>query len=78
MYTDINNKEQPTISVRWVDNELQQHENFLGFYEIPNIESGTIASAKKILSLDFGCRFLVAEESAMMMQALYLGGKMGW
>ena len=46
-YTDINNKEQLTICVRWVDNELQEHEDFLGFYEVPDIESDTIVSAIK-------------------------------
>ena len=46
-YTDINNKEQLTICVRWVDNELEEHEDFLGFYEVPNIESDTIVSSIK-------------------------------
>ena len=30
-YTDISNKEQVTICIRWVDKELETHEDFLGF-----------------------------------------------
>jgi len=36
-YTDISNKEQLTICIRWVDKELEAHEDFLGFYNIPHI-----------------------------------------
>ena len=41
-YTDIANKEQLSICVRWIDNKLESHEDFLGFYEIPDIKSQTI------------------------------------
>jgi len=33
--------------VRWVDESLNPHEDFLGFFEIPNIKSDTIVSAMK-------------------------------
>jgi hypothetical protein len=46
-YTDISNKEQLTICLRWVDMKLEAHEDFLGFYEIPNIAASTIASVIK-------------------------------
>ena len=46
-YTDIANKEQLTLCLRWVDNELVAHEDFLGFYEIPNIAADTIVSVVK-------------------------------
>ena len=42
-YTDISNREQLTLCVRWIDQVLNAHENFLGFYNIPNINSITIA-----------------------------------
>ena len=29
-YTDINNQEQLTICLRWVDDTLEAHEDFLG------------------------------------------------
>ena len=46
-WTDISNLEQLSICTRTVDNDLIVHENFLGFYEIPNIKSETIALAIK-------------------------------
>ena len=46
-YTDISNKEQLTICIRWVDKELEAHEYFLGFYNVPDIGAETIVSAIK-------------------------------
>ena len=46
-YTDIINKEQLTICIRWVDKELEAHEDFLGFYNVPEIGAETIMSAIK-------------------------------
>ena len=43
-YTDISNKEQLTICIRWVDKELEGHE---GFYNVPDIGAETIVSAIK-------------------------------
>ena len=40
-YTDISNKEQLTICIRWVDKELEAQEDFLGFYNIPDIDAET-------------------------------------
>ena len=46
-YTDISNKQQLSFCLRWVDEALNSHEDFLGFYKIPNIRSDTIVSAMK-------------------------------
>jgi len=46
-YTDISNKEQLTFCVRWIDEKLDAHEDFLGFYNVPNISSETIVSVIK-------------------------------
>ena len=46
-YTDVSNKQQLSMCVRWIDDSLNPHENFLGFYELPNIVSDTIVSAIK-------------------------------
>ena len=46
-YTDISNQEQLTLCLRWVDDHLEAHEDFLGFYYIPNIQSNTIVSVIK-------------------------------
>ena len=46
-YTDIANKEQLTFCLRWVTEDLEVFEKFLGFYEIPVIRSATIVSVIK-------------------------------
>ena len=48
-YTDINNQEQLalTICLRWVDDTLEAHEDFLGFCLIPGIASDTVVSVIK-------------------------------
>ena len=50
-YTDISNKEQLTLCLRWVDQFLTIREEFIGFYEIQNIKSDTIVSAIKDILL---------------------------
>ena len=40
-------KEQLTFCVRWIDEKLDAHEDFLGFYNVPNISSETIVSVIK-------------------------------
>ena len=42
-YTYINNKQQLTICIRWVDKELEAHEDFFGFYNVPDIGAETMA-----------------------------------
>ena len=52
-YTNISNKEQLTLCLRWVDELFNIHEDFLGFYQeiilwfyqLENIKSDTIVSA---------------------------------
>ena len=46
-YTDISNKEQLSFCVRWIDPLLNAREDFLGYYEIPNISSNTIVAVIK-------------------------------
>ena len=46
-YTDISNKQQLSLCTRWVDDDLNACEDFLGFYEIPNIKSQTIVTCIK-------------------------------
>ena len=46
-YTDISNKEQVTICIRWVDKELQAHEDFFGFYNVSDNGAKTMVSAIK-------------------------------
>ena len=42
-YTDVSNKEQVSISLRWANSkEFKVHEDFIGFYEVDNTQSTTI------------------------------------
>ena len=47
-YTDISNSEQLTRCLRWTDDNLTAHEDFIGFYEFPDIRAETITSASKM------------------------------
>ena len=51
--TDCSNLEHLSFNTRIVDDELEVHEDFLGFYEIENIKSDTIVSAIKDVLLRF-------------------------
>ena len=46
-YTEDSNKQQLSMCVIWIDDSLNPHEDFLCFYELPNIASDTIACAIK-------------------------------
>ena len=40
-YTDVSNKEQLSFCIRWINENLCLVEDFLGYYELPNIKSYT-------------------------------------
>ena len=45
-YTDVSKKEQVTICLRWVNRkEFKVQEDFIGFYEVDNIQRTTIVQA---------------------------------
>ena len=50
-YTDVSNKEQLTICIRWIDKSLEVHEDFLGFLNIPDTGAETIVSVIKAVLL---------------------------
>ena len=43
--TDISNKEQFTICLRWVDEELVDHEDVLGLYKVDATDTGSLVDA---------------------------------
>ena len=43
-YTDVANKERLLFCHRWIDENLCAREDFLGYYELPNIKSDTIVA----------------------------------
>lgn len=40
--TDVSNREQLVICIRWVDLNLEAHEEFIGLYKVDNIKADTI------------------------------------
>ena len=54
-YTDILNKEQLPLCIGWVDKFLVVHQEFSGFYEVPNIKSETLVKMIKDILLQL-CR----------------------
>ena len=45
-YNDVSNKKQMSICLRWANSkEFKVHEDFIGFYEVDNIQSTTIVHA---------------------------------
>ena len=45
--TDIANKEQFTICMRWVDDSLGDHEDFIGLYQVDKIDAATLAGTEE-------------------------------
>ena len=43
--TDCSNKEQFTINLRWVDQNLNAHEEFIGLYQVSTIDADSLVSA---------------------------------
>ena len=50
--TDIANKEQFTICIRWVDSDLQDHADFIGLYKVDSICTDCLAFHKGCFALD--------------------------
>ena len=42
--TDISNKEQLVMCIRWVNRSLQPHEEFIGLYHVESTQSSTLVS----------------------------------
>ena len=45
--TDVSNQEQVVVILRWVDDHLTPHEELIGLYAVPCIESSTLVSIIK-------------------------------
>ena len=52
-YADISKKEHSSFCIHWVDKFLAALEEFLGFYEVPNIKSETLVKIIKDILLRF-------------------------
>ena len=45
--TDVSNKEQLTIVLRWVTEDYEVNEEFIGMYHVPTIDAETLTKAAK-------------------------------
>jgi len=45
--TDVSNKEQTIVCLRWVDSYLEPHEDFIGLHVVDNITTDTIVHVLK-------------------------------
>ena len=54
--SDVANKEQFTICIRWVDQDLQDHEDFIGLYEVESISADCLTQAIKDTLLQVGLK----------------------
>ena len=48
---DISNKEQLILCIRWVNDDLQAHEDFIGIHKIPDITADEIVKVIKVINL---------------------------
>ncbi|CAG2243937.1 unnamed protein product [Mytilus edulis] len=45
--TDISNRQQLVVCLRWIDDHLQAHEDLIGLYKVDNTQAATIAESIK-------------------------------
>ena len=64
--TNISNLEQLSFCARTVDDDLNANKNFLGFYEIDNIKSETVAKSIKDILMRFSLSLMTAEPKHTM------------
>ena len=56
-YTDVSNKEQFTICIRWVDEKLVDHEDMIGLYNVDAIDANCLVAAIRDVLLRTGLKF---------------------
>jgi len=42
---DVSNKEQFTVNIRWMDEDLKEHESFIGLYQVYTIDADCLLSS---------------------------------
>ena len=42
--TDSSNREQLVICIRWIDDQLEPHEDFIGLYQVDDIRADTLVA----------------------------------
>ena len=67
--TDSLNKEQLVICIRWIDDHLEPHENFIGFDKVDDITANTVVAAIKDALTCLNLSLQNVEDSVMMVPA---------
>ena len=70
--TDASNREQVTLFLRWVTDDLQVHEEFLGLYHVNGIDAATLTSVIQDLFVRLNVSLERLRGQCMMGQALWL------
>ena len=52
--TDITNQEQLVICIRWVDKDLNPHEDFIGLHQVDKLDATTLTKVIKDIILRLG------------------------
>ena len=47
----ISNREQLILCIRWVNDDLQVHKNFIGIHKLPNTTAHEIVKVIKVINL---------------------------
>ena len=76
-YKDCSNKELLRFCLRWVTDNLDVFEHFMGFYEIPYIKSSTIVSVIKDIMIRFQLQFDKCRDPCYDRASNMLGKKSG-
>ena len=50
-FTDSSNKEQLLICIRWIDHQLEPHEELIGLYKVDDVCANTIVTVIKDILL---------------------------
>ena len=66
---DISNLEQLVICLRWTDECLMPHEDFVGLYQIDRADASTIAAVVKDVLIRYKCPWINVEVSVTMVAA---------
>ncbi len=67
---DTSNVEQVSIFIRYITDELEVHEDFLGLYSVPSIDAAMLISAIKDVFLRMNISLTNYEGNVMMGQVL--------
>ena len=77
--TDSSNQKQFVLCLRWVDVDLNPHEEFIGLHVVPNICANTLVACIRDVLIRMNLTHTkIAETSVLMALAACLEQNLGW